>query len=303
MTINEWFQQAKKISYWTTENEPKSSEYLGKLVYGGLILLMLYRWYIGKTITSLTLSPLMDPEVDNTFWLILATGIPEMLIQNPTLGLAFDIIVFALAGLGFLRKDKRSVTWLFLILFLFHTITIEAYSGSHSKIAVCIFITLLPFGFTGERWVRLWEFARYYLAFVMVNSAVAKLYFGGLFTSNQMTNILTHQHVELQILAPNSVQTKMIQFLISTPTFTNSLYFLGFISQLVFIVAFFTRKIDKALTIILISFVILTHITMRITNADLLYMILPLWFSLAYYQRPTSHQNHFSQTTIIINRN
>ncbi len=284
MKINDWFQQAKRLSYWTTEDRPKDSEFIGKLVFGGLILLMLYRVYIGKTITALSLSPIMDPEVDNTFWLALATGIPEMLINNPTLGLIFDIIVFGLAGIGFIRKDKVAVTWLFLILFFFHTMTVEAYSGSHSKTALCIFITVLPFGFRGDKWVRLWEFARYFAVFVMVNSAFAKIYFGGLFAKNEMTNILLMQHIDLQVMAPDNWQTKFIQFLISVPYLTNIQYYLGFLAQLVFVIAFFTKKYDKIFTVIAVAFIVITHLTMRITNVDLSYMVLPLWFSVVYYK-------------------
>lgn len=296
-----WLQRAKSISFWTTENEAKSSIYLANLVYGGLIILMLYRVYIGKTITALSLSPIMDPEVDNTFWFALATGIPEMLIQNPTLGLVFDMIVFGLAGIGFIRKDKVAITWIFLVLFFFHTMTVEAYSGSHSKTAVCIFITLLPFGFRGDMWVRLWEFARYYALFVMVNSAFAKVYFKGLFEPNQMTNILAHQHIDIRVMAPDSWHTKLIEFLLAHPAFTNTLYIAGFIAQLVFIVGFFTKKWDKLLTVLFIIFVIYTVFLMRITNVDLSYMILPLWFSVVYYQT-RGDGRMFSSTTIIINK-
>lgn len=301
MKINDWFQQAKKPSYWITEDNPVNAVLLGRWVYAALIFLLMYRWYAGRILMDIALSPVIEPEVDNTFWLMLASGIPEIIIQNPTLCIITDVTVFALACLGYLRTDRVKVTWLFLVLFFIQTITLEAYSSSHSKTVVCIFITLLPFGFRGQYWVRLWEFARYYLAFVMVNSAISKIIYGGLFTPDQMTNILISQHTDLFVLAPESIYTRLINFLITTPAATNMLYFIAFFSQFIFLTAFFTKKYDKILAVILVSFIIGTYFTMRIYNMDLLLMILPLWFSIVYFNPVNSHSQQ-SNPTIIIKR-
>src|SRR5690606_21071887 len=118
----------------------------------------------------------INPEVDNTFWLVLATGIPELIINNPTLCIIIDVSIFALACLGFIRSDKVKITWIFLVLFFFQTITVETYTSSHSKTVIAIMFILFSFGFRNQYWLRLWEFARYLLAFVMVNSAISKFY-------------------------------------------------------------------------------------------------------------------------------
>ncbi|HUH74493.1 MAG TPA: hypothetical protein VLZ75_08795 [Chitinophagales bacterium] len=283
MNFNDWFQQAKKPSYWITQDSPKDAFYLGKLVYGALIFLLLYRWYAGKFLMDIALSPVINPEVDNTFWLVLTSGIPELIINNPTLCIIIDVIILALACLGFIRQDKVKITWIFLVLFFIQTITVETYTSSHSKTVVAILLTVLPFGFRGQYWLRLWELARYVLAYIMVNSAVAKIYFGGLFLKNQMTNILWEQHTDLLILQPYSWQTKFIRFLLNHTIFTNGIYYSAVLLQFVFIVAFFTKKYDKILAIFLIGFVLGTHIMMRIYNLDLLFLILPLWFSAAYF--------------------
>lgn len=295
MNVKDWFQQAKKPSYWITQDSPKDALYLGKLVYGGLILLLLYRWYAGKFLMDIALSPVINPEVDNTFWLVLASGIPEIIIQNPTLCIIVDVLIFALACLGFIRNDKVKITWMFLVLFFIQTITVETYTSSHSKTVLAVLLVVLPFGFRGQYWLRLWEFARFILAFVMVNSAIAKVYFGGVFQNNQMTNILLAQHTDILVQSPNSLQSQLVQFLINHPLFTNGIYYSAVLLQFVFIVAFFTKKYDKILAIFLIGFVMGTHIMMRIYNLDLLFLILPLWFSAAYFS-PIGNVS-FNQTT------
>lgn len=241
----------------------------------------------------------MEPEVDNTFWLVLASGIPELIIQNPTLCIVVDVLVVCSAGLSYIRKDKRTSTITFLILFFIQTITVEAYTNSHSKTAVCIFLTLIPFAFNRDIFKRWWELARYFLGFLMVNSAISKLYYGGLSFKGQMENILAQQHADMFTFSPDHTQTRMIKFLLNQPAFANSLYILAFTLQLSFVVVFFTKKWDKMLAVLLLSFVIITYMLMRIYNMDLLIMIFPLLFSVVYY-----HQiRHFetNQTTIIIN--
>jgi hypothetical protein len=296
MNFKDWFQQAKKPSYWITKDSPKDAFYIGKLVYGTLILLLLYRWYAGKFLMDIALSPVINPEVDNTFWLVLATGIPQIIINNPTLCIIMDVLILALACLGFIRNNRVKITWIFLALFFIQTITVETYTSSHSKTVIAIMMTLLPFGFRDQYWLRLWEFARYILAFIMVNSSFAKIYYGGFFQNNQMTNILLAQHTDILALYPQSSQSHFIQFLLHHSTFTNVIYYMAVLLQFSFIIAFFTKKYDKILAILLIGFVIGTHVLMRIYNLDLLFLILPLWFSTAYYLplgNPNIHQTQF----------
>lgn len=287
-------------SFWNTPNHPFDAQRVGKWLFTYIIFLLAYRWYAGKFLMSIALSPIVEPEVDNTFWIFLATGIPELLINNPTLCIIIDLLVFISAGLCYIRNDKRLSAWAFIFLFFIQTITVEAYTNSHSKTAICILITVLPFAFRGEIWMRIWEFARYFLGYIMASSAFSKIYYGGLTTTDQMKNILIQQHTDLYIQAPNSLHTKFIQFIINNPFIYNSLYYLGFITQLLFVLVFITKKYDKFLALLLILFVINTYTLMRIYNMDLLTMIFPLFFSVVYYHQIS--QKTYSNMTIIINK-
>lgn len=238
----------------------------------------------------LTGAPLFNPELDNTFWLFLATGIPDYVINHPALATIIDVSIVILALLGYVRHDRVKITWLFLILFFIQSITLEAYGSSHSKTVVCIFITLFPFCFRNDYWVRLWEFARYYTLYVMLHSTIAKIYYGGLFESNEMTNILKHQHAELFALAPNGLHTRWIQFWLNHPNITDFLYFMIVLTQAIFTIGFFTKKFDKLLSAIMIIFSILTYIFMRIYNLDLWLLFFPLWFSSVYFT-PINYSN------------
>lgn len=288
------------LSFWTTPNQAFDAHRVGRWLFTYIMILLVYRWYAGKFLMDIALSPIVEPEVDNTFWAVLATGIPEIIIQSPTFAIIIDLLVVICAGLCYIRMDKRYSTWAFLVFFIIQTITVEAYTNSHSKTVICIIITVLPFAFKEEKWLRLWEFARYYLGFVMVSSAFSKIYYGGLTTTDQMKNILVQQHVDLFIQAPNALHTKFIQWIIQHPFVANSFYYLGFITQLSFIFVFVTKKYDKILALLLILFVINTYTLMRIYNMDLLTMIFPLFFSVVYYHQIS--QKTYSNMTIIINK-
>ena len=106
-------------------------------------------------------------------------------------------------------------------------------------------LILLAYGFRNQYWLRLWEFARYLLAFIMVNSAISKFYFGGIFQKDQMTNILLAQHTDILALAPQTLQSQFIQFLLTNSTFTNGIYYMAVLLQFVFIIAFFTKKYEQ----------------------------------------------------------
>lgn len=244
---------------------------------------MAYRWYGGKFLMFLTGAPLFNPELDNTFWLFLATGIPNYIINHPFWATIIDISLVILAFLGYVRQDRVKITWLFLILFFIQSITLEAYGSSHSKTVICIFITLFPFCFRNDIWIRLWEFARYYVLYVMLHSTIAKIYYGGLFEPHEMTNILKHQHAELFALAPNGLHARWIQFWLNHPGFTDFLYFMIVLTQAIYTVGFFTKKFDKLLAVIMLIFSILTYVFMRIYNLDLWLLFFPLWFSSVYF--------------------
>jgi|GEM_PF-5656340 len=244
-------------------------------------------------------SPVINPEIDNTFWLVLASGLPQAIISNPVLCIVLDVLVLATALLAFTRKDKTTVTRIFLVLFFLQTIINETYTSQHSKTVVCIFLVLLPFCFKGAVFKRLWEFARYFLVFILLSAAYYKFKNGGLGHPDQMIHILMTQHADIMILAPDYWQSRLATWLISVPSFTNALYYLLFFSQLTFIAALFTRRFDRLLSVILFSFCILTYVLMRIYNFDLLIMVFPLWFSSVYFadQRPG---HAYYQSTIIL---
>jgi hypothetical protein len=271
----------KKISDWIGIHNPVSADYAGKQVMSVLLLLLAYRWYAGRFSTLIIDAPLVNPELDNTFWAVLATGIPAWIIQHESIAFSLDLLVIAAALWGYSSPEKKLPFLLFIVLFFLQTIINEAYTSQHSKTVVCIFLALIPFCFSGSIWLRLWELARYYLLFVMVVSAIYKLTNGALTDPDHFSKTLLYQHADILTLHPEGWQSLLIDWLIIHPTLCFSLFILLFLVQLSFLIGFFTKKFDRLLVAVLIVFCCMSYVLMRIYNFDLTILAVPLWYSSA----------------------
>lgn len=268
-----------KLSEWIGSDSPVSADKAGRLTFSILLLLLAFRWYAGRFTFELAGAPIMNPELDNTFWAILATGIPAWIVSNEALCMVLDIMVVAIALWAYRQPFDRRPLISFIVLFFIQTIINEAYTSQHSKTVVCIYIGLIPFLYKGGIWLRLWEFSRYYLGFVMVVSAYFKFVNGGLLQSDHFTYTLVHQHADILTMQSSGWQSTFIHWLIQQKALNNILFWILFFVQLSFAVLFFTKRFDRFLVLMLFTFCCMSYILMRIYNFDLIILAAPLWYS------------------------
>jgi len=79
-----------------------------------------------------------------------------------------------------------------------------------------------------------------------------------------MSAILVKQHVTNLLDQPNSWFSNFITYLITHKTLSYIIYLLATLSEFVFIVGFFTKKFDRLLIVIFITFVALDYFLMEI---------------------------------------
>lgn len=271
----------KKISDWIGIHNPVSGDYAGKQVMSVLLLLLAYRWYAGRFTTLVIDAPLVNPELDNTFWMILASGIPAWIIQHEAIAFSLDILIIATALWGYSSPQRRLPYLLFIVLFFFQTIVNEAYTSQHSKTVVCIFLALIPFCFSDSIWLRLWELARYYLLFILVTSAAYKMANGALTDPEHFSKILLYQHADILTFHPEGWQSILTKWLLVHPMISLSLFLLLFLAQLSFVAGFFTKRYDRLLVAVLMVFCCMSYVLMRIYNFDLSILAVSLWHSSA----------------------
>ena len=252
------------------------------LVYFSFVVFL--RFLGGKYMYNFVGQPVVSPDFDYLFWLILATKLPQTLIASPLLSGIMDGLIILLPILCLIFIKNRALIGVTLFIFFIHTITTEMYSVSHSKTVVCIFLVLIPAVFSNKTFLLLADFGRYFGASILVSAAYWKYHNGALFTKYNYVSELINQYTDFGILYPSKYLYKISLFLVNHPPLADFLFKILFITQALFILTFITRKFDKLLIIPLVGFSITTWIFMGIYNMDITILFVPFWFSMTINQ-------------------
>lgn len=251
-----------------------------RLVFGYFLVLFLYKYYDAQILLSIVNAPLKGHDVDYTYLLFLATGLPQYIISHTWTCILFDwgSFIFLLACI-FSNKYRHWFARFFILFFFIQRFTLETYSSAHTKSISCLLFAFLPFCFKDDEMYELAVgFGRYFLIFILVSAAYHKLTNGALLTSGNFVNQLINQHTDLAILQPTHISYQVAHYLILHPMLSNFLYKLLWVAQLTFVAGIFTKKYDRYLWIILMAFAVSTYFIMRIYNFDITVLGWSLWF-------------------------
>ncbi len=219
---------------------------------------------------------------DGFTWLFMRTGVHQWLIDNPEGWGMFDAMFYSLPLIYFLShnifKTGSTIIATFMLLVnwtyvqsytLFPTNSIEAHTAW--LMFPIVFLVTQPKTFR-----LLIEGLRYFFLFFFVSAGLWKFLNGGIFNPDQMSGVLLYQHADLLSSSPGYWQTEMIQWLINHKTVGCGLYIIATFLELVFVVAFFTKKYDHLLIIGFILFLIFDHVLMRIPYYEVLPYLITL---------------------------
>lgn len=244
---------------------------LSFLVFGFVLLSLIYRALTGALLSQLATPVLISPGADNLFWLYSLAGIPPLLSSGPIIPLVFDIIFFVLA-LWCLTGTRN---WLIPSLLLFWALTYYVvyhnYVGHHGHSFLGILFMVFPFTMKSESSFKIsWQAVRYYLCYIFASAALWKIFRGSAFSSEHLEAILLSQHVDLLVYKPEALIAGNVSILLDNSWMTRIIFPIVVMLQLSFIVGFFTRKYDKVLLAFMVFFVISNYFTTRINFAELL---------------------------------
>ncbi len=251
-----------------------------RLIFGYFLILVLYKIHATEYLLTLQGAPLKGHDVDYSYLIFLATGIPQFIISHSWTCVLFDVgsLLLLLACL-FSDKYRHWFARFFILFFFVQRFTLEIYANSHTKSISCLLFAFLPFCFKDDDIFELLVgFGRYFLIFILVSAAYHKLTNGALLTSGNFVNQLINQHTDLAILQPTHISYKVAHYLILHPVLANILYKLLWVAQLSFLAGIFTKNYDKILWVILMSFAISTFFIMHIYNFDITVLGWSLWF-------------------------
>jgi hypothetical protein len=201
--------------------------------------------------------------------LLIAIGIPKLLIANPSLYWVLDVIAFAFPLLLFAinyccKKILLAVGILFSLYLFGYLLLHNLFEQMHLEMTVgylllsaCLY---LPFK---NLHVPI-TLSRLLFLYSIFSAALWKIMRGSIFYPLQMKQILMQQHTLLLSSHCNDVMCTFYQYLIHHPLLAQLLYITATLLELLFILGWFTKKFDLYLLLLAMLFFIADYFLMKI---------------------------------------
>lgn len=223
----------------------------------------------------------------NTFdivsWAFLRTGIAQWLIRSKQF-LLFDVVYYS-APLLLLAAGLAKPKWILITasyVLLVNWIYLQAYFlypiSSYTIFVVWLIFPVIFLVKNEKIFALLFEGLRFFFLYFFLSAGIWKIRNGGLFNHEQLSAILLEQHKEMLTNSPHYWLSKFYQWLISHVTFSYLLYITVTLTELSFIIGFFTKHFDKMLIIIYLIFLLADYFIMRIPYYETLPFLLTLYF-------------------------
>lgn len=216
---------------------------------------------------------LFNTRFDLVTWMLMKTGLHQLLLNSPKLWLAFDIAFYSMPLLYLLSRFKsvHTASVVAVIMLIVNFVYIQCYT-LYPVNSIESFIPWLLFPFLLmcidlRTFYFILHGLRYFFLFFCISAGIWKIAQGGLFNTGQMSGVLLYQHKEYLTSSPGYWYTNFIYWLISHRRFSYLLYLVATLLELTFAVGFFTRKYDRLLLAAFITFLL----------TDVLFMRIPYW--------------------------
>ncbi len=265
---------------------------MARIIFGWLFIILLYFFSTNSLLSQLQSPVLIDPESDNTFWLLHILRIPQWLLQHYPVALVFDILLTVSCIACIFMPNQRIFTiftiigtWLLYICYC--TAAGKHYAQIGYLLAPLPFLALQQYKFN-----FLWEAFRYWVCFLYVTAGFYKIYYGGFAFPLNMTHILEQMNAEWFLFNKTGKQADIIKYLINHPGISQWFYRMAAIVDLSLIIGFFSKKYDKWLLLGLVTFhfgnLFLLHISF-IEQSLIFAPFLPLQRMAVYFQSTFNH--------------
>lgn len=238
------------------KNLTHNNTYTGRarIITGIVLFEYLLFIYSGVSFSFLYGDHFFSLEADPATWAVYMLDIPAFILTHQWLGIFADVlIVFFL--LLFARDPSKNVLAiiLFILLFIFYA-TLSGHLA-HRNYQTGFFLVFIPFIFRKQQnRAFAFEAARYFLLFFYVSAACLKLWGHALTTQADFSHLISGQFTPYYLEGNTGIRTDFNLYLINHPTVAHLLYIVSFSLELVTCIGFFTKRFDKWIGIILLTF-------------------------------------------------
>jgi hypothetical protein len=264
--------------------------FLGKIFFSFCLFVIGYRYFNNSLLSQLEIPILINPQANNTYWILLLLNIPQWCIEN---GRFIDtIMLFSCIG-AFLKPQQKFFSIVFFIAYTTYLTTYNIYNIHHNHSFIGVWVMSFVFCFSNNFRTVL-NLARYYALFIIASAGLWKVFRGAVFKVDHLSTILTNQFNEAYI----STHT-IVPCLIENSSISHFIFLVMVILQLIFMVGFFTKKHDKWLVLLFFLFFISDYIIMGLPFIE----IYPLLLSFIQKDHLIYFLNKFTRYTSKIKTN
>ncbi len=245
---------------------------LTQIVFGWLFLVVLYQWWANLMISQLEAPVLLRLDMDLTYWLVHATGISALFQSSYASALIFDILLTAFCLVSVVFPKRVIFPILTGMFYLVYCILLNSYQCWHYHNLITLILLIIPFCFKSlKTFSLLFAGLRYAVAYIYASAAIWKLVRGSVFNDGQMQWLIEHNYVDR--LAVDGYELGFFEnaiFQLSNyPTLSSIALIIGVAMEASFLVAFFTRKFDRYLILIGVTFHLITTILVDVSFLQL----------------------------------
>ncbi|NVK66869.1 MAG: hypothetical protein HWE22_19910 [Flavobacteriales bacterium] len=245
---------------------------LTQIVFGWLFLVVLYQWWANLMISQLEAPVLLRLDMDLTYWLVHATGIGALFQSSYASALIFDILLTAFCLVSVVFPKRVIFPILTGIFYLVYCILLNSYQCWHYHNLITLILLIIPFCFKSlKTFSLLFAGLRYAVVYIYASAAIWKLVRGSVFNDGQMQWLIEHNYVDR--LAVDGYELGFFEnaiFQLSNyPTLSSIALIIGVAMEASFLVAFFTRKFDRYLILIGVTFHLITTILVDVSFLQL----------------------------------
>lgn len=236
-------------SHIVLENRDRLCRISFFLILGSLI----YSFFSHTLVSQLRIPVLKYSSTDLTYLFFHLIRLPQMISSHLLVAVCFDVMLFVSCLICLFYPQRRFWIRVFFIFFLIYFIIFNSYGLHHTHSKTGILLLPVPFMLTdGRGFLLLWQGLRYYTCYIYGSAFLWKLFRGSWLFSQQGVLIMKKNLTPYLYYNPQSGLSKVYFWLFQHPAIPDLLIKTGFLLEGLFIIGFFTRRMDKYLFLLAI---------------------------------------------------
>ncbi len=232
-------------------------ERLSQIVFGWLILVVLYQFSNSLLISQLESPVLIRVDLDPIYWLLHLSGLANFLTSNYLVAVLFDSLLFISLIAVVLIPQNQWLKIIASVLFTTYVIMLNSYMCWHYHNLVPLVMLLIPFCVRSIQNFGIW-FAgiRYAVLFIYGSAALWKLYRGSVFNPGQMNWMIEYNYMDRMVQEGYALSfwENGIINLMNYPAIADAILIIGIGMEACFLIGFFTKRFDFVLLILGVVF-------------------------------------------------